>query len=192
MQQQDKKPVAAGKSSYDLVEPQRLWDAVQPWNYPMIIDAGCGVGNYTVALSQKAPAARILACDLWREGVFELGRSLAEEDIDSINPVVADLRGMLPVAESVADGVLMATVLHDLVKVGGWKSSLEEVRRVLRPGGRFWVVEFLPEPTPKGPPMEIRLAPEKVAQMTAPLGFRPLPPVRLGDYLYLSTLVVQG
>ncbi len=192
MQQQERKPVAAGKSSYDLVEPQRLWDAVQPWNYSTIIDAGCGVGNYTLALSQKAPAANILACDLWREGVFELGRILTTKNIDRIGPVVADLRGMLPVAAGAADGVLMATVLHDLVKVEGWQSTLAEVRRVLRPGGRFWVVEFLPEPTPQGPPVEIRLAPEKVAEMTAPLGFRSLPPVRLGDSLYLSTLVVEG
>jgi len=79
MQQQERKPVAAGKSSYDLVEPQRLWDAVQPWNYSTIIDAGCGVGNYTLALSQKAPAANILACDLWREGGVRTGANPDDE-----------------------------------------------------------------------------------------------------------------
>lgn len=192
MDQQKQKPVAAGKSSYDLLEPERLWSAVRPWQYPVIVDAGCGVGNYTRALSGQAPDACILACDLWRAGITELRKSLDASERERIHPLVADLCGGLPLGSGLVDGVLMATVLHDLAHDGGCQSVLTEVRRALRPGGRFWVVEFVAEPTPKGPPVEIRLAPADVAEMAASEGFRSLEPVRLGESLYLLTLVAEG
>ena len=84
------------------------------------------------------------------------------------------------------DICLMATVLHDLIQDGTHHGTLEEIVRVLKPAGRLVVVEFKKMPGPPGPPEKVRLSPEAVDRVLAPLGFQCSTTVELGAATYLS------
>ncbi len=80
----------------------------------------------------------------------------------------------------------MATVLHDLVEDGTAQGALNEVVRVLKPGGRLAVVWFKKMPGPPGPPEKVRISPEALLQFLEPLGFQCCDTVELGTETYLS------
>ncbi len=90
---------------------------------PLLLDAGCGEGYYTAAVSRKLPTARLLGLDLSPEAV----RALAGRDearAGRIFPLVAGVY-RLPLADGSVDGVISAFSPY----------AGEEFRRVLRRGG---------------------------------------------------------
>ncbi|MFK0174300.1 class I SAM-dependent methyltransferase [Streptomyces sp. NPDC090306] len=93
-----------------------------------ILDAGCGSGLLFAALRDRG--ALVTGLDS-SAGMVELARRRLGVNADLH---VADLSDPLPFAEDAFDDVLASLVLHYLED---WGSTLAEMRRVLRPGGRL-------------------------------------------------------
>ena len=93
-----------------------------------ILDAGCGSGPLTAALSAKG--AVMTGFDS-SPAMLELARQRLGA---SAELHVADLSKPLPYADDSFDDVVSSLVLHYLED---WSAPLAELRRVLRPGGRL-------------------------------------------------------
>jgi ubiquinone/menaquinone biosynthesis C-methylase UbiE len=179
-------PVAAGKSSFDLVEPEKVFAELRLTPDMVLLDVACGSGNYTLAAAAYiGPRGAIHAVDLWAGGIARLREEAARRRLAQVHAAVADVSHLIPLRDASVDVALMATVLHDLVEVGTAQGALREVARVLRPGGRLVLVEFDKVDGPPGPPRAIRLAPEEAAALLAPYGFTAGTPVRVGPHTYL-------
>jgi ubiquinone/menaquinone biosynthesis C-methylase UbiE len=179
-------PVAAGKSSFDLVEPQKVFAALCLTPEAVLLDVACGSGNYTLAAAGYiGPRGAIHAVDLWAGGIAQLREEAARRHLTQIHAYVADVSHLIPLRDASVDVALMATVLHDLVEVGTAEGALREVARVLKSGGRLVLVEFDKIDGPPGPPKAIRLAPEETAALVSPFGFAAGEPERVGPYNYL-------
>lgn len=181
------KPIAAGKSSFSHVDKDLLKEVLSPLEGLVIVDAACGAGKYTLALARWAGAhSQIYALDLWEEGIFELRKQLANAGFSHVQALVVDLSQGTGLAPESADLCLAATVLHDLVQVEKVEGTLEALHRVLKPGGRLFVIEFKKIPPPPGPPESIRLSPEELAALVTPFGFHLKEEHALGDILYAA------
>lgn len=95
-----------------------------------ILDAGCGSGPLSAALSAKG--AIVTGVDS-SPAMLHLARQRLGADADLH---VADLNGTLPFADGSFDDVVASLVLHYLED---WSAPLAELRRVLKPGGRLLV-----------------------------------------------------
>jgi ubiquinone/menaquinone biosynthesis C-methylase UbiE len=95
-----------------------------------ILDAGCGSGPLSAALSAKG--AIVTGVDS-SPAMLELARQRLGAAADLH---VADLNGPLPFADGSFDDVVASLVLHYLED---WSAPLAELRRVLKPGGRLIV-----------------------------------------------------
>lgn len=104
----------------------------------VLVDAGCGTGNYARALVSRV--ARIEAVDL-NPGMLEKARSKLAGAVEggrvSFHQASIDA---LPLADASADAVMLNQVLHHLNDnaAAGWpgvRAVLAEFARVLRPGG---------------------------------------------------------
>ena len=180
-------PIAAGSSSFDLIDPARLFAALKLRKDAVLLDVGCGVGSYALALAEKIGAkGTIYAVDLWEEGIAALSREIALRRIGNIRPLVADVNREIPVADRSIDVCLLATVLHDLIADGTADGTLREVGRVLKPAGRLAVVEFDKIEGPPGPPRAIRLSPAELDAVLVPRGYHLLATTAVGPYNYLS------
>ncbi len=183
------KPPGAGKSSYDLIDPGILWEALNPPQGITFLDLGCGQGNYSLAAASRiGPAGVVYAVDLWEEGLASLKERAAREGRVNLKPLVAPA-GQVPVESNSVDVGLMATVLHDLVEAGTAAGALAEVARVIKAEGRLAIVEFDKIDGPPGPPRHIRLDPAEVEALVAPYGFARQQTVKLGPYNYLITFI---
>jgi ubiquinone/menaquinone biosynthesis C-methylase UbiE len=182
-------PPGAGKSSFDLIDPDLLLDSIALEPGMTVLDLGCGAGNYTLAMAKRLqePGGRIIAVDLWQEGLALLRQTAQSIDSLPIEIHAADIRGELPVADSSVDLCLMATVLHDLVHESDDASFLSEINRVLKSGGRLAVAEFKKKDGPPGPPKAVRLRLEEVSALLLRAGFiRFSGVVELGDQIYFA------
>ena len=123
-----------------LVAPVLLSDyeeliADLPQDAATVLDFGCGPGLLVAALARRHPRVRFHGIDVDPEQVRiarRLHRGLP-------NASFHHGRGRhLPFADHVFDAVLATESLHH------WRhrsATLAEIHRVLRPGGRLWVLE---------------------------------------------------
>ena len=96
-----------------------------------ILDAGCGSGP--LADSLRARGAVVSGFDV-SAAMVDLARTRLGPDVDLR---VADLADPLPYGDAEFDDVVASLVLHYLED---WSGPLAELRRVLEPGGRLFVV----------------------------------------------------
>ena len=179
-------PTAAGKSSFDLIDAAVFYRELGLKAGITFLDVACGRGAYSLKASQiVGSAGTVYAIDLWQEGIEQLKASALEENANNIKAFVSDAGRHIPVDDQVVDVCLMATVLHDFVEDHISKEVLQEVVRVLRPGGLLAIVEFKKIHGPPGPPVHIRLSPEQVGEMLRPHGFTEDRLVDIGPYNYL-------
>jgi len=181
------KPIAAGKSSFDLIDKEKFFGALGLKRDYVLLDAACGVGKYSLAASEVLKNEGIIfAVDLWEEGIQTLKQTITEREIKNIRPFLADISEHIPVEDQSVDIILMATVLHDLIEVNTEKGTLNEIRRVLKPGGSLAIVEFKKLEGPPGPPVAIRLTPEETEKIVSAYGFNQEKVIDVGPYNYLS------
>jgi len=180
-------PIAAGKSSFDLVDVSLVFQETGLTNCRAFLDLACGAGRYTLAAASRLPrTSTIYAVDLWEEGIEQLRQAIASQGITNVVPILADVAGELPIPDGSIDLILMATVLHDLAVEQTDRPALKQASRVLGPGGRLAVIEFKKIDHGPGPPIAIRLDPQEVADKVGEFGFEPLKTMDVGTYTYLS------
>ena len=181
-------PVAAGKSSYDLIDSEKFWQFLAIPSGITALDLACGAGRYTLPLAERVgPRGKVIAVDLWADGIAQLRTEARRRQMNNVETHVADAGQALPLDDQSIDLCLMATVLHDFVQAGMAADALRELARVLKPQGVMVMVEFKKEPTPHGPPHPIRLSVEDLAVMVQRLRFiRFSGVVDLGQDLYAA------
>lgn len=181
------KPIAAGKSSFDLIDFATLLEALD-LNGPIVfLDVACGVGNYAIEIARQIRATgTVHAFDLWEEGITRLKLKAGSLGLANIAARVCDVSQTIPLDDDSVDVCLMATVLHDLVEDGTHEGTLNQIVRVLKPAGRLAVVEFKKMPGPPGPPEKVRLSPEALERLLVPFGFHAGQTIELGPVVYMT------
>ncbi len=181
------KPIAAGGSSFDHINSTAFFNAIHLRPDMVFVDVACGFGDYALAASNYVGASgRIYAVDLWNEGLMKLNAQIKQRGISTVIPLLANAAQSLPLKTSCADICLLATVLHDFVIEKTEADVLKEIRRVLKPGGLFAVIEFEKVESHPGPPVSIRLMPKTVTAIVARYDFRWHITMNIGPVHYLS------
>ena len=138
-------------SKYDVMNDamslgiHRIWkDAMADWLAPQpgmtILDLAGGTGDVAFRmLDRMQGSGHVTVCDL-TEGMLIEGRKRAEAEgkVDRTDWVVGDAMA-LPFEDNAFD---LATMAFGIRNVTRMEDCLSEVFRVLKPGGRFVVLEF--------------------------------------------------
>ena len=188
----ESKPIAAGKSSFDLVDVAKVFAELNLKEGMAFLDVACGRGAYSLEASRYVgPEGHVYAVDLWEEGIAALKKELAAKAIRNVSAHVADVSRHIPVADQSIDTCLLATVLHDLISIRKAEGTLSEIRRVMKAGGTLAVIEFKKIEGPPGPPIAIRMTSEELIRTCRPFALAPIKTLDVGPYTYL-TLFTRG
>ncbi len=109
-----------------------------------VLDIGCGTGTLALAAKRRVgPDAEVDGVDPSAEMIARAKAKAARQGL-SVRFEVATAQ-KLPFADASFDVVLSSLMLHHLPD-DMRKQAVAEVRRVLKPGGRFMVVELVQKP----------------------------------------------
>ena len=111
------------------------WMSPQPGNY--IIDVAAGTGDLAKMISKKNKDKNIFCCVEPNRGMFETGK----QKLKSFTNIRWYLNSAekLPFKENTFD---FYTISYGIRNVTNINKCLEEAYRVLKPGGRFFCLEF--------------------------------------------------
>jgi SAM-dependent methyltransferase len=114
----------------------------------LVLDAGCGAGRTTLSIAKVLRRGRIVAFDRFDARYIDGGgRALLERNLSiaglsgRVEVVTGDLT-RVPFPEAHFDSAVSAHVIDHLKQHK--KTALAEIRRVLKPGGRFLMVVWVP------------------------------------------------
>ena len=116
-----------------------------------IADIGSGTGFFSIPFAEKAE--KVHAVDISQEMLDYLSKKLDSQKINNIE-IVLSTEEEINVPDEFIDLAWMSSVFHELDGSG----TLDEVMRILKPGGRFAIMDFKKIHEEDGPPYGHRIA----------------------------------
>ena len=87
----------------------------------------------------------------------------------------------IPLPDSIAERVLMANLLHELLYPSEF---LSEVKRISKPNAQIILIDWHPVPSPTGPPIEERISEDKALELLENNGFLLMERLNVFPYHY--------
>lgn len=123
--------------------------ALIPWRGDeQVLDAGCGHGMMLIAAAKRLTTGQAIGVDIWSQidqaknsGDATRHNAELEGVANRIEIRDADIR-QLPFDDNTFDVVVSSLVIHNLPTREDREKALSETRRVLKPGGRFAVIDI--------------------------------------------------
>jgi SAM-dependent methyltransferase len=138
-----------------------------------VIDLCCGDGYFTAAIARRIAPGQVVGVDLDPDMMAQA--QAACRGTGNCTWVVGDARNLRRLVGERVDYVLVANTFHG---VPDQTALAREVAAVLKPAGRFAIVNWHPLPREqttvsgqaRGPRTEMRMSPEQVRAVVAPAG----------------------
>jgi SAM-dependent methyltransferase len=151
----------------EQMPPGTLWDALAVGKGATLVEIGAGTGVFAAEFIGIEPTVTVYAADVEPAMVEWMLRNRPEVLAGHLVPVLSHETGT-PLAPGIADGVFMIALHHELADPG---NSYRDSARLLKPGGRILVVDWIDRETEKGPPVAVRASAEQLAAHLADAGF---------------------
>lgn len=140
--------------------PSDVVDRLDPRDGETVVDVGVGTGYFALPIAERIGRGRVVGVDLQAPMLARLAGKLETADRGPRVLPVRAAAASLPFGEATVDRLLYANLWHEFDDPG---AVAREARRVARRGGRIVVLDWRPDVTrPPGPPLDHRLAPERV------------------------------
>ena len=154
----------------DLMMPRALvLDYVGAPFGSRVADVGAGLGWLTFPLALVVGSlGEVFALDPSPEAVEVIGERAQRSGLAQVRPREASAEETgLP--DNFLDRIVWHTMYHD---VADRAQALGEMHRILKPQGRWIIVDWDKRPMEKGPPLSVRVTPQEVETEVEAVGFR--------------------
>ncbi len=132
-----------------------------------MVDLGCGVGYFTIPAAKKLPNGVIYAIDRQRNMIDITLTRAHEQGLANVRGIVASAID-IPLENHTVDALLMSMMFHDVPEQD---AMLNEAKRILKPEGILYIVEWDQVQSDFGPPMNIRIQPGALTHTLEEAGF---------------------
>ncbi|HET7579710.1 MAG TPA: class I SAM-dependent methyltransferase [Bacillales bacterium] len=129
-------------------------------------DLGAGNGYFTIPIAQFTKNT-VYAVDIEPKMIEMLKDRAAAEQLHNIREVTSGLEE-IPIGDHTVDKVLISFVLHEVPSI---QNTLDEIKRMLKPDGMLFLIEWEPVEMEDGPPLHERISSEKLAEILQKQGF---------------------
>ncbi len=148
-----------------------------------VCDYGAGTGIVTAEVA-NITNGQVYALDMDPKMIELITTKKQNSDLDNIIPmrVKAD---EVPLEDQSVDRFLLVTVLHEIDEV---PEFINEIHRVLKPGGKVMVIDFYKKESQMGPPASHRMSVYQASRHFFREGINLDEQYELSDNLYLLVL----
>ncbi len=107
-----------------------------------VLDLGCGPANQLVQVARLNPHAHFIGLDV-SAGMLERARQTIERcGVENIETVPGDMTTLAKFPDHLFDCVMSTMSLHHLPDEVALQDALRAARRVLKPGGSLYLIDF--------------------------------------------------
>ncbi len=148
-----------------------------------VADLGSGSGFFAVAAAKLVGNnGMVYAVDVQDSKLTATVSAATQQGFKTVQAVKADLdKPLLDIEPTSCDAVILASILHE---VSSREMLLKNAYRLLKTGGKLLAVEWKPDHTPFGPPMEKRVHPTDLENEMAKLGLKKIKSIPADMYHY--------
>lgn len=132
----------------------------------VVADLGAGKGYFTLPIA-KFTKGTVYAVDIEPKMIEMLKERAAADHIENILDVISGLEN-IPIDDQSIDKVLISLVLHEVPSI---ENTLNEIKRILKPNGVLFLIEWEAVESQEGPPLHERIPSEKLAETLKNHGF---------------------
>jgi ubiquinone/menaquinone biosynthesis C-methylase UbiE len=147
-----------------------------------VADFGAGIGFYTFPLSKVVgQSGRVYAVEIQKDLIEKLKKEAHKMNVHNIDVLWGDLEhdGGVHLREGILDAGVIANVLF---QVGDKNKVASEIKRLLKPGGKLLVVDWLESFGGMGPHPDHVIQKRKALEIFESLGFKVEKDIRAGAH----------
>ncbi|NNM81266.1 MAG: class I SAM-dependent methyltransferase [Burkholderiales bacterium] len=107
-----------------------------------VLDLGCGPASQLVQIARLNPEAHFLGLDASSEMLRRGGEAVKRSGVGNVDFIAGDMTRLDGLADASFDCVISTMSLHHLPDTEALFSTFRAVRRVLKPGGGVYLIDF--------------------------------------------------
>ena len=150
----------------------------------VVIDFGAGIGFYIPALAKAVGSeGRVYACEIQKNLVEKIGMLVREKNLANVETLWSDIEavGGTKLRDEIADAGLLANTLFQLEDK---PAALREIMRVLRKGGRLFIIDWRDSFGGMGPQAQFVVSETAAKKFLEDAGFSFERTIPVGEYHY--------
>jgi ubiquinone/menaquinone biosynthesis C-methylase UbiE len=140
--------ILLGSMFFKFRERDWLFDQLALKGNETVLDVGCGHGLLLIAAAKRIKSGKAIGIDLWVQAdqadnsqEATLMNAKVEGVQDKVEIHSGDMR-KLPLADKSIDVVVSSWAIHNIYDEQGREAALSEIKRVLKPEGRFAILDI--------------------------------------------------
>ncbi|WP_018930917.1 class I SAM-dependent methyltransferase [Gracilibacillus lacisalsi] len=149
----DKAHKLVSKERKAILPPDKIIEYLEVEANDVVADLGAGNGYFTIPIA-KSTNNTVYAVDIEPKMLDMLKENAVKDNIENINYVVSDLVEIKLEDESVNKAII-SMVIHEVSSID---HTLNEIKRILKPGGQLLLIEWKAIEMESGPPLHERIA----------------------------------
>ena len=172
----------------ETIIPRVMWDALAIPDASVLVEVGAGTGFFARRFFYLSPEVTVHAVDIAPVMIEWMQENVPEVESGAVVPLLAE-ETRVGLESGIADIVYMINLHHELADP---VASYVEAERLLRPGGRLMVVDWVDSETPRGPRLDIRVSEMELQRMLQDAGFCEIESHRGLPWHHLLTATKKG
>lgn len=167
----------------ELLRPEDLLKRAGVEYKMTVADLGCGAtGFFTfVAADIVGEDGRVYAVDVLKSVLASIASKAKQDGVQNVHIVWSNLEvyGATKIKDASCDIAFLVNVMFQSTE---HEKILREAARMVKIGGRIFIVDWKRSGSPLGPPMTSRLNPQKIRETMREIGFREIDAFEAGQY----------
>ncbi|MDR0913451.1 MAG: class I SAM-dependent methyltransferase [Methanobrevibacter sp.] len=162
-----------GFSSESFIDAKNLLESLKLKDEDVFIDLGCGDGHVAIeAVKMLNDDSTVIAIDVYKPSIEDLQNYVNNENISNLIPILADFTDGTDLDSDFADMILLLNVYHHFNGTGKINETIEEIKRILKRGGRVCVMDYKKQKVKHGgPKYEMRISGDEIIERFLSKGF---------------------
>ncbi|WP_409200873.1 class I SAM-dependent methyltransferase [Methanobrevibacter sp. DSM 116169] len=153
-----------GMSSESFLDTSSILNELNLKGDEYFMDAGCGDGHIAIEALKLINQGKVFALDVYAPSVDDLIALKEKENLENLIPIQSDIAEHVDLDDDTLNVILMVNVFHGFKARRVIDEAIEELKRIIKPGGKIAIMDYKKQEVKNGPPYVVRSSPEEIEE----------------------------